>query len=62
MLQIVDNMVRNGAVADPDVNDDGVLGVRKLLDIVKDDAEVDATTITTLGDRGYDGFLYAVRL
>lgn len=61
-LQIVDNMVRNGSVANPDANDEAAEGVRALLRRLKGDTEVDATTITTLGDNRYDGFLYAVRL
>ncbi|RDX56860.1 O-methyltransferase family 3 protein [Lentinus brumalis] len=60
---IVDNVVRQGRVADPDVNDDNnIIGVRKLLEHLKTDKNVDATTIATVGEKGYDGFLYAVRL
>jgi predicted O-methyltransferase YrrM len=39
--------------------DDNVQGVRRLLDWIKSDREVDATTIATVGEKGYDGFLYA---
>jgi hypothetical protein len=28
---------------------------------IKDDGEVEATTIHTVGEKGYDGFLYAIR-
>ncbi|KAF9467221.1 O-methyltransferase family 3 protein [Collybia nuda] len=58
---IVDNVVRYGRVADPSYSDDSVEGVRTLLDGLKDDQEIDATTIGTTGEKGYDGFLYAVR-
>lgn len=38
------------------------VGVRRLLHALKEDKEVDATTISTVGERGYDGFLYARKL
>lgn len=60
LLQIVDNVVRNGLVSKVDSPpDDDTKGVRRLLDWIKDDREVDATTIATVGEKGYDGFLYA---
>ncbi|KAI0721695.1 S-adenosyl-L-methionine-dependent methyltransferase [Cerioporus squamosus] len=59
---IVDNVVRQGRVADPDANDDNVVGVRKMLEHLKTDKNVDATTIATVGEKGYDGFMYAIRL
>ncbi|KAJ7451999.1 O-methyltransferase-domain-containing protein [Mycena latifolia] len=58
---IVDNVVRYGRVADPNYTDPQVEGVRALLQSVKGDPEVDATTMGTVGDKGYDGFLYAVK-
>ncbi|KAG6816085.1 hypothetical protein H0H87_008747 [Tephrocybe sp. NHM501043] len=58
---VVDNVVRQGKVADPSYVDDNVLGVRRLLQVIKNDNEVDATTIATVGEKGYDGFLYAIR-
>ncbi|KAF7317335.1 O-methyltransferase family 3 protein [Mycena chlorophos] len=58
---IVDNVVRFGRVAEPDYTDVNVEGVRRLLAGLKGDKDVDATTIGTVGDKGYDGFLYAVR-
>ncbi|KAJ6471118.1 O-methyltransferase-domain-containing protein [Mycena vitilis] len=58
---IVDNVVRYGRVADPEYTDANVEGVRGLLKLVKGDPEVEATTIATVGDKGYDGFMYAIR-
>ncbi|CAK5284677.1 unnamed protein product [Mycena citricolor] len=58
---IVDNVVRYGRVGNPDYSDPMVEGVRALLEAVKGDPEVDATTIGTVGDKGYDGFMYMVR-
>ncbi|KAI0664888.1 O-methyltransferase family 3 protein [Cubamyces menziesii] len=59
---IVDNVVRNGTVANPDIDDENVRGVRRLLEHIKNDKEVDATTIGTVSEKGYDGFLYALYL
>ncbi|KAA1469492.1 S-adenosyl-L-methionine-dependent methyltransferase [Dentipellis sp. KUC8613] len=56
---VVDNMVRNGRTADPSYTDEHVPGLRRLLQCVKDDPEVDATTVSTVGEKGYDGFMYA---
>ncbi|KAF9484078.1 O-methyltransferase family 3 protein [Pholiota conissans] len=58
---IVDNIVRYGRVSNPDYTDAQVEGVRTLLHAIKSDKEVDATTIATVGEKGYDGYLYAVR-
>ncbi|EIM83286.1 O-methyltransferase family 3 protein [Stereum hirsutum FP-91666 SS1] len=59
---IVDNVVRNGNVADESDTSGSSVGVRKLLDHLKEDKEVEATTIATVGHKGYDGFLYAWKL
>jgi predicted O-methyltransferase YrrM len=62
---IVDNVVRHGRVADPDIkdgDDDNVDGVRKLLKYIAESKTVEATTIATVGNKGFDGFLYAYKL
>ncbi|PPQ70352.1 hypothetical protein CVT26_013786 [Gymnopilus dilepis] len=58
---IVDNVVWDGTVGDPEYSDDNVEGIRKLLHALKDDKEVEATTIATAGEKGFDGFIYALR-
>jgi len=58
---IVDNVVRDGAVTDPNGSPQ-VQGVRKLFDLVRDEPRVSATAIQTVGEKGYDGFLMAVVL
>ena len=55
-------MVRYGRVADPSNNEPATLGVRKLLEHLKNDKNVDTTAISTVGEKGWDGFTYAVRL
>ncbi|KZT29836.1 O-methyltransferase family 3 protein [Neolentinus lepideus HHB14362 ss-1] len=59
----VDNVIRRGGVSDLSVTDDPrVIGVREMLEVVKQDKGMDATTIGTVGEKGWDGFMYAVRL
>jgi predicted O-methyltransferase YrrM len=57
-LIIVDNVVREGQVTDPNGNA-MVQGVRRLFDALASDKRVSATAIQTVGDKGYDGFLLA---
>ncbi|KIJ17028.1 hypothetical protein PAXINDRAFT_154458 [Paxillus involutus ATCC 200175] len=61
-ILIVDNVVRGGSVADPSQTDLSVEGVRNLLEALKEDRETDATNIATVGEKGYDGFICAVKL
>jgi len=59
----VDNVVRGGRVSDTSITDnEDVEGVRALLRHLQNDKNVDATTIAMAGEKGYDGFLYAIRL
>lgn len=60
-LIIVDNVVRDGKVIDPNGNS-MVQGVRKLFERMKNEPRVSATAVQTVGDKGYDGFLMAVVL
>jgi predicted O-methyltransferase YrrM len=54
-LIVVDNVVRDGAVADPSTTDLNVLGMRKFFELVRSEPRVDATAIQTVGIKGYDG-------
>jgi predicted O-methyltransferase YrrM len=59
---IVDNVVRRGRVADLSIREDeNVEGARELLRYIQGNDAVEATTIATVGSKGYDGFLYAIR-
>jgi predicted O-methyltransferase YrrM len=53
---VVDNVVREGAVADSASTDASVLGVRRLNQKLATEPRVTATTIQTVGSKGYDGF------
>ncbi|CAE6464508.1 unnamed protein product [Rhizoctonia solani] len=60
---IVDNVVRRGRVADEkikDEDDSAAKGVRELLRYVQSQPTVEATTIATVGEKGHDGFMYAI--
>jgi predicted O-methyltransferase YrrM len=57
---VADNVVRDGAVADPDSTDTRVLGVRRFLEDVAAHPRLHATVIQTVGAKGYDGFCLAV--
>lgn len=61
---IVDNVVRHGRVADPDIKDGddaSVDGVRALLKYVQNSKRVEGTTIATVGTKGLDGYLFALK-
>lgn len=53
---VVDNVVREGEVADAATTDPRVLGVRRFHEALAVEARVSATTIQTVGSKGYDGF------
>ncbi len=57
---IVDNVVRKGAVTDANSTDLSVQGVRQLNAMLATEKRVSATTIQTVGAKGYDGFTLAV--
>ncbi|MGW7446581.1 O-methyltransferase [Kitasatospora sp. NPDC054795] len=59
-LIIGDNVVRDGAVADPDSDDDRVRGVRRFTELVGAHPRLQATALQTVGSKGYDGFLVAL--
>jgi predicted O-methyltransferase YrrM len=56
---VVDNVVRDGGIADANVNNSQVLGMREWLAEVNGDKRVDVTAIQTVGSKGYDGFALA---
>ncbi len=55
-LIVVDNVVRGGAVADPQSTDASVLGVRRFLEAAAAEPRVTITVIQTVGVKGHDGF------
>jgi predicted O-methyltransferase YrrM len=59
---IVDNVVRNGALADASSTDPNVLGVRRFHEMLAKEPRVSAMTLQTVGCKGYDGLTFAVVL
>jgi predicted O-methyltransferase YrrM len=57
---VIDNVVRNGKIIDPDDDEPSVTGTRRLFDALAADPRVDATVIQTVGAKGYDGFVLAL--
>jgi predicted O-methyltransferase YrrM len=58
-LIIADNVVRGGALADPD-SEPPNQAQRHLHEMLADEPRVTATTIQTVGSKGYDGFTLAL--
>jgi len=59
-LIIADNVVREGAVADPGSVDPSVQGIRRFNELLAAEPRVSATAIQTVGSKGYDGFALAL--
>ena len=57
---IVDNVVRDGAVADDASTDPSVQAMRQLNELLAAEPRVMATAIQTVGSKGYDGFAIAL--
>jgi predicted O-methyltransferase YrrM len=59
-LIVSDNVVRFGGLADPDSDDPTIPAQRRLHEILAAEPRVEATTIQTVGAKGYDGFSIAL--
>jgi predicted O-methyltransferase YrrM len=57
---IADNSVRHGELADPETADPGASGMRRFHELLAGEPRVEATTIQTVGAKGYDGFTLAL--
>jgi len=57
---VVDNVIRDGAVIDEASSDPGVVGSRRVLELLAAEPRVSATAIQTVGSKGWDGFAIAV--
>lgn len=55
-LIIVDNSVRHGRIADASDTDPNVIAMRDFHDLLANRSDVQATTVQTVGSKGYDGF------
>jgi predicted O-methyltransferase YrrM len=59
-LIVVDNVIRDGEVADKKSRDPMVLGVRRMFEVMAAEPRVSATAIQTVGSKGYDGLAVAL--
>lgn len=59
-LIVADNVIRDGALVDLESDDPTMPAQRRLHEIAAADPRVTATTIQTVGAKGYDGFLVAL--
>ena len=59
-LIVADNVVRDGTLADSQSADPKVQAQRRLQEMVAAESRVSATTIQTVGSKGYDGFTIAL--
>ncbi|MFF1337739.1 O-methyltransferase [Streptomyces sp. NPDC058290] len=57
---IGDNVVRDGAVVDPDSADPRVQGVRRFTELIAEHPRLTATALQTVGSKGYDGLVLAL--
>jgi predicted O-methyltransferase YrrM len=57
---IVDNVVRDGAISEPDTEDPRAQGMQRFHELLAQEPRVTATTIQTVGSKGYDGFTLAL--
>jgi predicted O-methyltransferase YrrM len=55
-LIVIDNVVRDGTVADAASDDASVQGMRRANELLASDPRVTATALQTVGTKGYDGF------
>jgi predicted O-methyltransferase YrrM len=59
-LIVTDNVIRDGAVIDPDSADTAVQGVQRMFEMLAAEPRLTATAIQTVGSKGYDGFAMAI--
>lgn len=59
-LIVADNVVRAGKVVEPDADDPNVQGIRRFNQVLATEKRLIATTIQTVGSKGYDGFTLAL--
>jgi predicted O-methyltransferase YrrM len=57
---VADNVVRDGSLAEASSDDPAALAQRALHEAIGKDPRVSATTIQTVGSKGYDGFTIAL--
>lgn len=59
-LIVVDNVIRDGKIADADSTDPAITGTRRMFEMLAADSRLEATGLQTVGSKGYDGFAIAL--
>jgi predicted O-methyltransferase YrrM len=59
-LIVADNVIRDGALVDPETEDPTIPAQRRFHEMLAAESRVEATTIQTVGGKGYDGFAVAL--
>ena len=57
-LIVVDNVIRDGAIADAENTDPAITGTRKMFEMLAANSSLEATALQTVGSKGYDGFAF----
>lgn len=57
---VADNVIREGAIIDETNSDQRIQGIRRFNDLVAQHPQLTATTLQTVGAKGYDGFTLAL--
>jgi predicted O-methyltransferase YrrM len=61
-LIVIDNVIRDGKIADPNDPDPSITGTRTMFEMLAANPRVSATALQTVGSKGYDGFAIALVL
>lgn len=59
-LIVVDNVIRDGAIADATSTDPAIIGTRTMFEQMGANPRLKATALQTVGGKGYDGFAFAL--
>ncbi len=59
-LIVVDNVIRDGKIADADSDDPAITGTRRMFEMLAANPSLEATALQTVGSKGYDGFAFAL--
>jgi predicted O-methyltransferase YrrM len=59
-LIVVDNVIRDGNIADADSTDPAITGTRAMFKMIAADPRLEGTALQTVGSKGYDGFAFAL--
>jgi predicted O-methyltransferase YrrM len=57
---ILDNVIRDGHVADTNSSDHNVRGAQAAFELIRDHKRIDSTALQTVGIKGYDGFIIGI--